>query len=119
MHYLGEQTIKKLRDRFQLGRSDKSAAEFMINQIRLSHENQFRYGFKFCYASNAFTLKPYENITVSLSKIIKFLVACTTASKTYKTVFRFKESDASKPTISFQPSVSFHLFWLQPRHFSV
>ncbi|KAJ3411750.1 phosphatidylinositol-4- kinase [Chytridiales sp. JEL 0842] len=40
--FKGEQTIKKLRDRFQLGRPDKSAAEFMVNQIRLSHENQFR-----------------------------------------------------------------------------
>ncbi|KAI9354335.1 hypothetical protein DFJ73DRAFT_827444 [Zopfochytrium polystomum] len=39
--FKGEQTIEKLRKRFQLGKTDKAAAEFMVAQIRASHENKF------------------------------------------------------------------------------
>lgn len=42
METKGEQTIDKLRKKFQLGKTDKAAAEFMMGQIRASHENQFR-----------------------------------------------------------------------------
>ncbi|KAI8916255.1 hypothetical protein EDD86DRAFT_186242 [Gorgonomyces haynaldii] len=37
--FKGEVTIKKLRERFQLDKTDRQAAEFMIGCIRQSHEN--------------------------------------------------------------------------------
>eukprot|EP00842_Homolaphlyctis_polyrhiza_P006020 jgi/Hompol1/6419/HPOL_002262-RA len=37
--FKGEVTIRKLRERFQLDKSERAAAEFMINCIRQSHEN--------------------------------------------------------------------------------
>lgn len=37
--FKGEPTLKKLRDRFQLDKSEKMAAEFMLARIRESHEN--------------------------------------------------------------------------------
>ena len=36
--FRGEVTIRKLRERFQLGKSDRMAAEFMMNCVRQSHE---------------------------------------------------------------------------------
>lgn len=40
--YLGESTIRKLRDRFQLDKTDRAAADYMISLIRASHENTRR-----------------------------------------------------------------------------
>jgi phosphatidylinositol kinase/protein kinase (PI-3 family) len=40
--FLGESTIRKLRDRFQLDKTDRAAADFMISLIRASHENTRR-----------------------------------------------------------------------------
>lgn len=40
--YLGESTIRKLRDRFQLDKTDRAAASYMISLIRASHENTRR-----------------------------------------------------------------------------
>ncbi|OAJ42765.1 hypothetical protein BDEG_26179 [Batrachochytrium dendrobatidis JEL423] len=37
--FKGDTTIRKLRERFQLEKSEKGAAEFMVNCIRQSHEN--------------------------------------------------------------------------------
>lgn len=37
--FKGEPTIRKLRDRFQLNRTEKSAADFMASRIRASHQN--------------------------------------------------------------------------------
>lgn len=37
--FKGEWTLKKLRERFQLDKSERGAAEFMIGCIRQSHEN--------------------------------------------------------------------------------
>jgi phosphatidylinositol kinase/protein kinase (PI-3 family) len=37
--FKGEMTIRKLRERFQLEKSERGAADFMINCIRQSHEN--------------------------------------------------------------------------------
>ncbi|KAI8846180.1 hypothetical protein BC829DRAFT_419397 [Chytridium lagenaria] len=39
--FKGEQTITKLRDKFQPGKSDRQAADFMLAQIKAAHENQF------------------------------------------------------------------------------
>ena len=39
---LGEQTIKKFRERFQLDKSEEAAADFMLSCIRQSHENTRR-----------------------------------------------------------------------------
>lgn len=39
---LGEATTKKLRERFQLDKSERGAAEFMISCIKYSHENTRR-----------------------------------------------------------------------------
>ncbi|KAJ3116276.1 phosphatidylinositol-4- kinase [Phlyctochytrium bullatum] len=41
--FKGEQTITKLRDKFQLGKTERQAAEFMMSQIDKAHENQFRF----------------------------------------------------------------------------
>ncbi|KAJ3115410.1 phosphatidylinositol-4- kinase, partial [Physocladia obscura] len=41
--FKGESTLKKLRGKFQLELDDKRAAEFMMQQIQKSHENQFSY----------------------------------------------------------------------------
>ncbi|KAJ3196190.1 phosphatidylinositol-4- kinase, partial [Irineochytrium annulatum] len=40
--FKGEQTISKLREKFQPGKSDRQAADFMMAQIKVAHENQFR-----------------------------------------------------------------------------
>ncbi|KAH6571358.1 hypothetical protein BASA60_007187 [Batrachochytrium salamandrivorans] len=37
--FKGDVTIRKLRERFQLDKSERGAAEFMVNCIRQSHEN--------------------------------------------------------------------------------
>ena len=37
--FKGELTIRKLRERFQLDKTERGAADFMINCIRQSHEN--------------------------------------------------------------------------------
>ncbi|KAJ3215450.1 phosphatidylinositol-4- kinase [Dinochytrium kinnereticum] len=39
--FKGEGTITKLRDKFQPGKSDRQAADFMLSQIKVAHENQF------------------------------------------------------------------------------
>ncbi|KAJ3097772.1 phosphatidylinositol-4- kinase [Phlyctochytrium planicorne] len=39
--FKGEQTIAKLRDKFQTGKTDRQAADFMMAQIKVAHENQF------------------------------------------------------------------------------
>jgi phosphatidylinositol 4-kinase len=40
--FKGPSTLAKLRDRFQLHRNEKSAAEFMHDRIKESHENNRR-----------------------------------------------------------------------------
>ncbi|KAH6563604.1 hypothetical protein BASA62_008439 [Batrachochytrium salamandrivorans] len=40
--FKGDVTIRKLRERFQLDKSERGAAEFMVNCIRQSHENTRR-----------------------------------------------------------------------------
>lgn len=39
----GIQTLRKLRERFQPGKTEKQAAEFMMAKIKESHENSRRY----------------------------------------------------------------------------
>lgn len=38
--FKGEPTIKRLRDRFQLGLTEKGAAEYMVGVIKNAHENK-------------------------------------------------------------------------------
>ncbi|KAI8923884.1 kinase-like domain-containing protein [Entophlyctis helioformis] len=56
--FKGEVTIRKLRERFQLDKSERVAAEFMINCIRQSHENM-RSGLydRFQYLQNGIPFK--------------------------------------------------------------
>ncbi len=37
--FKGDLTIQKLRERFQLDKTERAAAEFMVARIRESHEN--------------------------------------------------------------------------------
>jgi phosphatidylinositol 4-kinase len=38
--FKGEPTIKRLRERFQLGLTEKGAAEYMVGVIKNAHENK-------------------------------------------------------------------------------
>ena len=40
--FKGESTIRKLRERFQLDKTDRAAADYVVSLIRASHENTRR-----------------------------------------------------------------------------
>lgn len=52
--FKGEPTIKRLRDRFQLGLTEKGAAEYMVGIIKNAHENKRSTFYDECEFSSKF-----------------------------------------------------------------